>query len=56
MIKTDVLISTAIGSLPSLGSIAAQAKEPADAWIYVPKGNCQKIAGGTLNPSSTNVK
>lgn len=56
MIKTDVLISTAIGSLPSLGSIAARAKEPADAWIYVPKSNCQQIAGGTLSPPSANVK
>jgi len=27
-----------------------------DAWIYVPKGTCQKVAGGTLALSDTKKK
>lgn len=28
-----------------------------DAWIYVPKGSCEKISGGSLNaPNSTKTK
>jgi len=27
-----------------------------DAWIYVPKGTCQKVAGGTLAQSDTKKK
>jgi uncharacterized membrane protein len=25
----------------------------ADAWIYVPKGTCEKIVGGSLEPKSS---
>ncbi len=33
----------------SCAGTLTQDRHPA-AWIYVPKGTCQKIAGGTLEP------
>jgi uncharacterized membrane protein len=38
----------------SAGSCAGTAKEDGqpDAWIYLPKGTCEKIVGGSLKPRS----
>jgi len=40
----------------SAGSCAGTLKEDgkADAWIYLPKGTCEKIVGGSLTPKSPN--
>ena len=39
-------------SANSCAGTLAHDHDPA-AWIYVPKGTCMKIAGGTLEPAST---
>lgn len=31
---------------------SATADNQADAWIYVPAGTCEKIAGGSLQPKA----
>ena len=38
----------------SAHSCAGQVKEDAqpDSWIYLPKGSCEKIVGGSLSPKS----
>jgi uncharacterized membrane protein len=37
------------------GSCAGTAKTDAqpDAWIYLPKGTCEKVVGGSLKPKTT---
>ncbi len=41
----------------SKGSCAGTAKmdRDAEAWVYVPKGTCEKIAGGTVTDKAYNV-
>ena len=40
----------------SVCSSSAKQDNQKDAWIYVPKGMCQKVAGGTLTPPGTSKK
>ena len=40
----------------SVCSGSAKQDNQKDAWIYVPKGTCQKVAGGTLATPATKKK
>jgi len=41
-------------ALSSCSGTAKEDRQP-DAWIYVPKGTCDKISGGSLTPKTTSA-